>query len=308
MKKTLLLSLVVLALFGSCLADDREKDIERIQQAGQVLDEVMGAPDHGIPQQVMDSAECVAVVPSMLKAGFGFGAALGKGVVTCRNPNGWSAPAFFRIEGGSFGFQIGGQAVDLVMLVMNQHGMQALLSSHFKLGADASAAAGPVGRLAEGMTDISMRAEILTYSRARGLFAGVSLNGAVVKQHKDDTRAFYGRMIPFKLLLTGAVIAPEEAHPFLEAVAKYNKVNTPASATTTAGASTSTPSASNSSPTTSSAAATTAAPATTGSSAPDQNSTMPAQPASQAQPASNAMGDSSSQTQDKPDPTTPKLR
>jgi len=305
MKKNLLLSLVVLALLGSCLADDREKDIERIQQAGQVLDEVMAAPDHGIPQQVMDSAECVAVVPSMLKAGFGFGAELGKGVVTCRSVNGWSAPAFFRIEGGSFGFQIGGQAVDLVMLVMNQHGMQALLSSHFKLGADASAAAGPVGRLAEGMTDISMRAEILTYSRARGLFAGVSLNGAVVKQHKDDTRAFYGRMVPFRMLLTGAVIAPEEAQPFLQTVAKYNKVNTPASATTTAGSSTSTPTVSNSTATSLTVTpATTTSSATTGSAASNQNSAMPAQPAS------NAMEDSSSQSQDKdkPDPTTPKIR
>src|SRR5581483_1267738 len=249
--------------------------------------------------------------------GFVFGAALGKGVVTCRNANGWSAPAFFRIEGGSFGFQIGGQAVDLVMLVMNQHGMQALLSSHFKLGADASAAAGPVGRLAEGMTDITMRAEILTYSRARGLFAGVSLNGAVVKQHKDDTRAFYGRMIPFKLLLTGGVNPPTEAQPFLEVVAKYNKINAPvtataSSATTGAGSSTSTPVASSSNATTQSAASGTsssaASSATTGSTASEPSSTQPAtpaQPATQAQPPSNAMEDSSSQSQGKPDPATP---
>src|SRR5260370_5464144 len=214
MKKLLLVSLMVLSFAGVCLADDREKDIERLQTAGQVLDEIMAAPDSGVPQKVMDSAECVAVGPSMFKGGFVLGGAIGKCVVTCRTPNGWSAPAFFRIEGGSFGFHIGGQAVDLVMLVMNQRGMQALLASHVKLGADASAAAGPVGRLAEGMTDISMRSEILTYSRARGLFAGVSLNGAVVKQHKDDTRAFYGPMIPFRTLLKGGVEPPKQTQPF----------------------------------------------------------------------------------------------
>ncbi|HTD22623.1 MAG TPA: lipid-binding SYLF domain-containing protein [Terriglobales bacterium] len=290
MKKLLLVSLMVLSFAGVCLADDREKDIERLQTAGQVLDEIMSAPDSGVPQQVMDSAECVAVVPSMFKGGFVFGGALGKGVVTCRTPNGWSAPAFFRIEGGSFGFQIGGQAVDLVMLVMNQRGMQSLLASHVKLGADASAAAGPVGRLAEGMTDISMRSEILTYSRARGLFAGVSLNGAVVKQHKDDTRAFYGRMIPFRTLLTGGVESPSEAQPFLGAVAKYNKGKSDSNAPVTA---TSVPA---STSTTSAATVTT----TTGATA--------AQPAAQAQPATNATASSESSSQEKPDPTAPKTR
>ncbi len=330
MKKVLSLSLTVLFFAAVCLADDREKDIERLQSAAQVLDEVMAAPDRGVPQQIMDSAECVAVVPSMFKGGFIFGAALGKGVVTCRNANGWSAPAFFRIEGGSFGFQAGGQAVDLVMLVMNQHGMQALLSSHFKLGADASAAAGPVGRLAEGMTDITMRAEILTYSRARGLFAGVSLNGAVVKQHKDDTRAFYGRMIPFKLLLTGGVNPPTEAQSFLGTVAKYNR----AIITTTAGSqsagsqsmspSSPSPSASATASTTTSAATSPAAGSaspqsstapqtsgaqnsgaqTTGSPTPAAQNPKPQ--ATEPKPPTNADIDGSSQA--KPDPTNPKMR
>ena len=309
MKKILSLSLTVLLFAAVCLADDREKDIERLQSAAQVLDEVMAAPDRGVPQQIMDSAECVAVVPSMLKGGFIFGAALGKGVVTCRNANGWSAPAFFRIEGGSFGFQAGGQAVDLVMLIMNQHGMQALLSSHFKLGADASAAAGPVGRLAEGMTDITMRAEILTYSRARGLFAGVSLNGAVVKQHKDDTRAFYGRMIPFRLLLTGGIAAPTEAQPFLNTVAKYNKVII----TTTAGSQSMSPSSpspaagsastqSSTSPQTSGAQNSGAQ--TTGPQTPAAQNPKP--PATEPKPPANADIDGGSQA--KPDPTNPKMK
>jgi lipid-binding SYLF domain-containing protein len=308
MKRFLLISALVLFSVAYCVADDREKDIERLQTAGQVLDEIMSAPDRGIPQQVIDSAECVAIVPSMLKGGFGFGGEVGKGVVTCRNANGWSAPAFFRIEGGSFGLQIGGQAVDLVMLVMNQRGMQALLASHVKLGADASAAAGPVGRLAEGMTDISMRAEILTYSRARGLFAGVSLNGAVVKQHKDDTRAFYGRMIPFKLILTGGVNPPSEAQPFLSTVAKYNKGKAEASGQVATATQVSTPAA-NASTANSATASTSAAPAQ-GASAPSQpasretSSAQSATSASTAQPAGAAAGEA----KNKPDPTTPKMR
>lgn len=302
MKNVLLISALVLSSVAYCFADDREKDIERLQSAGQVLDEIMSAPDRGIPQQVIDSAECVAIVPSMIKGGFLFGAEVGKGVVTCRNANGWSAPAFFRIEGGSFGFQVGGQAVDLVMLVMNQRGMQALLASHVKLGADASAAAGPVGRLAEGMTDISMRAEILTYSRARGLFAGVSLNGAVVKQHKDDTRAFYGRMIPFKLILTGGVAAPAESQPFLSAVAKYNRGKAESGQVATA--------------TQVNPAPATSTGATASASAPAQNESAPAQPgsaeAAPAQPAAPATtaqpasGTTGVENKRKPDPTTPR--
>ena len=221
MKK--LLVLVVLASFCSAAwaAEDRDKIVDRVEAAGTVLDEIMAAPDKGIPEEVLSSAQCIAVVPSLLKGGFIVGAAYGKGVVTCRTQKGWSAPAFFRVEGGSFGLQIGGQAVDLVMLVMNDNGMRNLLSSKFKIGADASAAAGPVGRHAEAATDWKMRAELLTYSRARGLFAGISLEGSVVKQDKDDTRDFYGRMVSFRSVLTGLVAPPAGSEPFLKAATKY---------------------------------------------------------------------------------------
>jgi lipid-binding SYLF domain-containing protein len=163
----------------------------------------------------------VAVVPSMLKGGFIVGAKYGRGLASCRTPKGWSTPAFFMISGGSFGFQIGGQAVDLVMLIMNNDGMQHLLSSQFALGADASVAAGPVGRHAEGNTDWKMRAQVLTYSRARGVFAGVSLNGALMKQDKDTTREFYGHMVTFKAALTGEVDPPVQANVFLTTLAKW---------------------------------------------------------------------------------------
>ena len=221
MKK--LLVLVVLASLSAAAwaAEDREKVVDRVDAAATVLDEIMAAPDKGIPEEVLGSAQCIAVVPSLLKGGFVVGAAYGKGVVTCRTEKGWSAPAFFRVEGGSFGLQIGGQAVDLVMLVMNDNGMRNLLSSKFKIGADASAAAGPVGRHAEAATDWKMRAELLTYSRARGLFAGITLNGEVVKQDRDDTRNFYGRMVSFRSVLTGLVAPPAGSEPFLKAAAKY---------------------------------------------------------------------------------------
>jgi lipid-binding SYLF domain-containing protein len=185
------------------------------------MDEIMAAPDKGIPEEILASAECVAIVPSFLKGGFVVGGAYGKGVATCRTPNGWSAPAFFRMEGGSVGLQIGGEAVDLVMLVMNERGMRSLMSSKFQLGADAAAAAGPVGRHAEGSTDWKLRAEVLTYSRSRGLFAGISLKGNTLRQDKDDTRAFYGRMVPFRTSLNGQIAAPADAHTFLAAVSKY---------------------------------------------------------------------------------------
>jgi lipid-binding SYLF domain-containing protein len=157
----------------------------------------------------------------MLKGGFIVTANYGRGLASCRTPRGWSAPAFFTVAGGGVGFQIGGQAVDLVMLIMNDNGMKNLLSSKFELGADASVAAGPVGRHAEGSTDWKMRAQVLTYSRARGAFAGVSLNGAVVKQDKDSTREFYDRMVSFKALLNGDVAPPPAANPFLSTLAKW---------------------------------------------------------------------------------------
>src|SRR5271170_535400 len=224
MKKFLMLTLFVSLCSFSFAADDEPKEskaADRAQAAADVLNEIQGAPDKGIPQEVLGSAECVAVVPSMLKGGFIVGAKYGRGLASCRTPKGWSAPAFFVVTGGSFGFQIGGQAVDLVMLIMNKDGMKHLLSSQFALGADASVAAGPVGRHAEGDTDWKLRAEVLTYSRARGLFAGVSLNGAVVKQDKDSTREFYGRMVPFRTSLIGEIDPPAAANAFLTSLAQW---------------------------------------------------------------------------------------
>jgi SH3 domain-containing YSC84-like protein 1 len=224
MKKLFLLTVVVCLCRFSIAVDDQHNDSkaqDRVQAAADVLNEIQAAPDKGIPQEVLGSAECVAVVPSMLKGGFMVGAKYGRGLASCRTPTGWSTPAFFVVTGGSFGFQIGGQAVDLVMLIMNKDGMKHLLSSQFALGADASVAAGPVGRHAEGNTDWKMRAEVLTYSRARGLFAGVSLNGAVIKQDKDSTREFYGRMVPFRTSLIGEIPPPAGASPFLTTLAKW---------------------------------------------------------------------------------------
>ena len=222
MKKFLLLTLMVCLCALSLAADEKEsKAADRVQAAADVLNEIQAAPDAGIPEEVLRSAECVAVVPSMLKGGFIVGAKYGRGLASCRTPKGWSPPAFFVVTGGSFGFQIGGQAVDLVMLIMNKDGMKHLLSSEFELGADASVAAGPVGRHAEGNTDWKMRAEVLTYSRARGLFAGITLNGAEIKQDKDSTREFYGRMVPFRTSLVGEIEPPAAASSFLTTLAKW---------------------------------------------------------------------------------------
>jgi lipid-binding SYLF domain-containing protein len=193
----------------------------RVEEAGTVLNEIQAAPDNRIPEEILASAECVAVVPSLLNGGFVVGGRYGKGVASCRTEKGWSAPAFFTIGGGSFGLQIGGQATDLIMLIMNKNGMDHLLSSQFKLGADASAAAGPVGRHAAADTDWKMRAQVLTYSRSRGLFAGLELSGAVIKQDKGSTREFYGRMVPFKTSLKGEIEAPKTAYPFLSTLAKW---------------------------------------------------------------------------------------
>src|ERR1700751_4429219 len=226
MKKTVVF---LLAFTLSTLAyggDQKKNNVkveDRIQAAATVIDEIESAPDKGIPEEVLGSAECVAVVPSLLKGGFIVAANYGRGVASCRTPTGWSAPAFLFTSGGSVGFQIGGQAVDLVMLIMNQDGMKNLLSSQFKLGADASVAAGPVGRHAAADTDWKLRAQVLSYSRARGLFAGLELSGAVVEQDKDSTREFYGRMVPFKTALTGTIDAPPNAYPFLNTLAKWAK-------------------------------------------------------------------------------------
>lgn len=203
----------------------------RAESAATVLNEIMSAPDKGIPEEILGSAKCIAVVPSLLKGGFVFGGAHGRGMVSCRTDNGWSPPAPFTMTGGSFGFQIGLQGVDLVMMVMNDRGMQALLSATFKLGVDASAAAGPVGRHAEGATDWKFRAEVLTYSRARGLFAGVTVNGSSIRQDDSATRELYGRMVPFKSILTGAIPSPQGGEPFVGAVRKATGNESKASST-----------------------------------------------------------------------------
>src|SRR6476646_4215039 len=218
-----LLSICALCVGVSWSADDKSSDIDkRIENSAKVLNEIMATPDKAIPDKVMARAKCIAVIPSMVKIAVGFGGNHGKGVATCRTANGWSAPAPITITGGSWGLQLGGQAVDLVMVVMNQEGMDHLLSSKFKLGADASAAAGPVGRDAGADTDIKMRSEVLTYSRARGLFAGVDLNGAALTQDKDETRVVYGKFIPFTEILNGRVEATASSESFLTAVRKYS--------------------------------------------------------------------------------------
>jgi SH3 domain-containing YSC84-like protein 1 len=222
------MSKLLRACFIVCLASTAfaadvaaTKASERVQAAADVLSEIQDAPDQRIPENVLGSAECVAVVPTLLNGGFIVGARYGRGVASCRTPKGWSSPAFFMVEGGSVGFQIGGQAVDLVMLVMNADGMKNLLSSKFKLGADASAAAGPVGRAAAADTDWKLKAQILSYSRARGVFAGVALDGAVIKQDKDSTREFYGHVVTPQASLQGLVDAPQGAYPFLATLAKW---------------------------------------------------------------------------------------
>lgn len=224
-RHVLVASTVFVSLVGMCWsADDKDQsDIaKRLDASATVLNEIMATPDKAIPDKIMSDSKCVAVIPTMVKVAVGFGGNHGKGVATCRTANGWSAPAPITITGGSFGLQLGGQAIDIVMIVTNDQGMQRLLSSKFKLGADASAAAGPIGRDAGADTDWKMKAEILTYSRARGVFAGVDLNGSAVTQDKDETRILYGKSLPFDEILNGRVNAPDSSEPFLAAVRKYS--------------------------------------------------------------------------------------
>jgi lipid-binding SYLF domain-containing protein len=222
-RKSLILALTI-GLFLSTFAmaeDEPSEQVKRLDASAAVLKEIMGTPDKGIPEEILGSAECIAVVPSMVKIGFIFGGRHGRGLATCRTKSGWSAPAPFTITGGSWGLQIGGEAVDLVMLAMNDQGMGKMLTSKFKIGADASAAAGPVGRHVEAETDWKMKSEILTYSRARGVFAGVTVNGASITQDKDGTRILYGKMIPAAQILKGEVAPPQGSHQFMAAVRKY---------------------------------------------------------------------------------------
>ena len=216
MNKKLVVLSAMLGVATLGWSDTKKEDAtDRLDNAAKVLHEVMGAPDKGIPSEVLDHAKCIAVVPHMVKGGFVVGAEGGKGVATCRTANGWSAPAFFTVAGGSWGLQIGVEAVDVVMIIQNEKGMQKLLESNFQVGGDASAAAGPVGRHAEAGTDWKMDTEILTYSRAKGAFAGLTLEGASIRQDSDSRHAMYGRKVATRALLLGKVPVPAAARPFL---------------------------------------------------------------------------------------------
>jgi lipid-binding SYLF domain-containing protein len=214
--------LVVLGLFtllaNMAWATAEEDSVERLQNSANVLKQIMDAPDKGIPEEVLDNAKCIVVVPNLIKAGFIVGGKHGRGVASCRTANGWSAPAFVSVGGGSWGLQIGAEGIDLVMLVMNDAGLQHLLSSKFQISGEGSAAAGPVGRHASAGTDWKMNAELLTYSRSKGAFAGLTLEGAVVEQDSDSTTAIYGKDIPFRRVLIGNVKPPAAAASFMAAL------------------------------------------------------------------------------------------
>ncbi len=199
-------------------ASGRQDSLNRLRMSSETLDAMIQAPDKGIPEEVVKNARCIVVVPHLVKGGFVFGGEHGRGIATCRTAQGWSAPAFVSIGGGSWGLQIGVEGVDLVMLVMNDHGLQHLLSSKFQVGADASASAGPVGRHASAGTDWKMDTEVLTYSRSKGAFAGITLDGAVVEQDKDSTRSIYGSVPSFNAILSGKVHAPKSTLTFLKAI------------------------------------------------------------------------------------------
>jgi len=222
--------LICLMLFSSvglagslAWAGAREDSTERLKMSTEVLKSIMETPDKGIPEEVLESAKCIMIVPHLVKGGFVFGAEHGRGVASCRTSSGWSAPAFISIGGGSWGLQIGAEAVDLVMLVMNEHGLQHLLSSKFQIGGEASASAGPVGRHASAGTDWKMESELLTYSRSKGAFAGLTLEGTVVEQDDDSTRAIYHKKVPFRTVLSGQIAPPQVAAEFMREVARAGR-------------------------------------------------------------------------------------
>lgn len=228
MKITPLLLVGALALTsGNAWAGTgRQDSIDRLQLSSDVLHSILSAPDKGIPEEVISAAKCIVVVPRLIKGGFVFGGEHGRGIASCRTADGWSAPAFVSIAGGSWGLQIGVEGVDLVMVVMNDRGLQHLLSDKFQIGGDASASAGPVGRHASAGTDWQMNSEILTYSRSRGVFAGITLDGAVVEQDADSTRAIYGRDPSFRAILSGRVHAPKSTLSFMRAVTEAGREGT----------------------------------------------------------------------------------
>lgn len=202
-------------------SETKEKVDERIKEAARVFQEINSADDKGIPQDLLEKAQCVGIIPGMKRAGFVVGGNYGKGVVLCREGTGWTAPDMVRVEGGSLGFQIGAGETDVVFIVMNQHGMSKLMEDKFTVGADASAMAGPVGRSASANTDAQMHAEILSYSRARGVFAGIALNGSTMRPDKEDNAALYGKDVTQREILTGKVRHPSEAVPLYTALKRY---------------------------------------------------------------------------------------
>jgi lipid-binding SYLF domain-containing protein len=213
-------TLVVLATL-TAVASDREDDISRTNKAAQVFKEIMSTPDQGIPQNLLESAKCIAIIPGDVKFAFIFGGSYGRGLAICRTEHGWSAPMFVAIDSGSVGYQIGGSSTDIVMLFMNDHALQSLMSDKFKLGADASVAAGPVGRNAAAGTDLKLKAEILSYSRSKGIFAGVSLDGAVMQADKNGDKAMYGDRVNRHEILDGKVAVPASAQALVHELGGY---------------------------------------------------------------------------------------
>jgi lipid-binding SYLF domain-containing protein len=221
LKRLLIVTTLGLLVTLTAVASDREDDLNRTNKAAQVFHEIMNTPDHGIPHDLLKSAKCIAIIPGDVKFAFIFGGNYGRGLATCRTGHGWSAPMFVAIDGGSVGYQIGGSSTDIVMLFMNDHALHSLLSDKFKIGADASVAAGPVGRTAAAGTDIKLNAEILSYSRAKGLFAGVALDGAVVQADKSGDQAMYGDNVDRRDILGGKVAVPASARPLLHEIGRY---------------------------------------------------------------------------------------
>jgi lipid-binding SYLF domain-containing protein len=221
LKRILIVTTLVLLVTLTAVASDRDDDVNRTNKAAQVFKEIMTTPDQGIPQELLESAKCVAIIPGDVKFAFIFGGSYGRGLATCRTGHGWSAPMFVAIDGGSVGYQIGGSSTDIVMLFMNDHALKSLLSDKFKLGADASVAAGPVGRNAAAATDLKLNAEILSYSRTKGVFAGVSLDGAVMQADKSGDRAMYGDDVNRHEILDGKVAVPESAQALLHEIGGY---------------------------------------------------------------------------------------
>jgi lipid-binding SYLF domain-containing protein len=220
-KNVLIVSVAGLALVLPALASDRDDDLGRIQKATRVFHEIMTTPDKGIPRDLLEKAKCVAIIPGEEKLAFIFGGNYGKGLATCRTADGWSAPMFVAVGGGSVGFQIGGSFTDVVMLFMNDHALQSLMSDKFKIGADATVAAGPVGRQASANTDIKLNAEILSYSRSKGIFAGASVDGAVVQADHSGDKAMYGHDVTHQEILDGKIAVPESARRLVADLGRY---------------------------------------------------------------------------------------